>query len=59
MVMCMDVPLLPLPGALAPVRLLLPIIEGAAPRVAPGRPQVSSQDIYAQQLLAHASAMER
>ena len=57
MVMCVYVPLLPLPGALAPVRLLLPI-EGAAPRVAPGRPQVSSQDNYAQQLLVHASAME-
>ena len=56
--MCVYVPLLPLPGALAPVRLLLPI-EGAAPRVAPGRPQVISQDTYAQQLLAHASAMER
>ena len=57
MLMGVFVPRPPLPRALAPVRLLLPI-KGAAPRVAPGRPQVRSQDIYAQQLLAHASAME-
>ena len=57
MLMGVFVPRPPLPGALAPVRLLLPI-EGAAPRVAPGRPQVTRQDDYAQQLLAHAYAME-